>query len=213
MYPTKKLFEVCEIINGGTPDTTIQEYWSGGIFWITPKDMGQLGDIYVSDTSRTITQSGVDNSSVKIVPINSVILSSRAPIGHLAINTVPMCTNQGCKGLVPGSELNYIYLYYFLLNSRDLLNSLGSGTTFKELSSTKLKEVEIPLPPLSTQSKIVAKLDEVFGNIDSQISLLKANIEDVERVGKSVMEESFQGEEYEKFYLGSKNLSTDLATV
>ena len=83
------------------------------------------------------------------------------------------------------------------------MNSLGSGTTFKELSSTKLKEVEIPLPPLSTQSKIVAKLDEAFGNIDHQISLLKANIEDVEGVRKSAMEESFQSGEYEVKKLGS----------
>ncbi len=197
MYPTKKLSETCEIINWWTPDTTIQEYWNGDIFWITPKDMWQLESIYVSKTSRTITQSGVNNSSAKIIPINSVILSSRAPIGHLSINWVPMCTNQWCKWLIPRSELNYIYLYYFLLNSKDLLNNLWSGTTFKELSSTKLKEVEIPLPSLSTQSRIVARLDSAFASIDEQISLLWANIRDVENMRKSVLEESLISEDFE----------------
>ena len=197
MYPTKKLSEICEIINWWTPDTSVPSYWNGDIFWITPKDMWQLEGIYVSETSRTISESWMKNSSAKLFPINSVILSSRAPIWHLAVNTVPMATNQGCKGLIPKNEIYYKYLYYFLLESKELLNSLWSGTTFKELSSTKLKEVEIPLPPLSIQSRIVAKLDEAFGNIDSQIDLLRSNIRDVENMKFSIIEKIFKDGGYQ----------------
>lgn len=147
-WQTKKLGEVCEIFNGGTPDTKIDEFWGGKHLWITPKDMGKLDDIYVDDTVRKITDAGLKNSSAKILPINSIILSSRAPIGHLAINTKEIATNQGCKGIVPKKGLATLFLFYFLKNSVKLLNSLGSGTTFKELSGSKLAEVQIPLPPL-----------------------------------------------------------------
>jgi type I restriction enzyme, S subunit len=102
-----------------------------------------------------------------------VILSSRAPIGHLVINTEPMATNQGCKGLIPGSQLKYKFLYYYLSNIVDLLNSLGTGATFKELSGGKLKEVTIPVPPLDEQQRIVGLLDEAFEGL----AIAKANAE------------------------------------
>ena len=161
-WQTKKLGEVCEIFNGGTPDTKIAEFWGGDNLWITPKDMGKLDDIYVDDTGRKITDAGLKNSSAKILPINSIILSSRAPIGHLAINTKEIATNQGCKGIVPKKGLAALFLFYFLKNSVELLNSLGSGTTFKELSGSKLAEVKIPFPALYEQCRIVKILNEVF---------------------------------------------------
>lgn len=172
-WELKKLGEVCEIINGGTPDTTVPKYWDGEILWITPKDMGKLDDLYVYNTSRKITEAGLQNSSAKILPINSIILSSRAPIGHLAINKKPMSTNQGCKGIVPPKTISTNFLYYFLLKSVDLLNSLGTGATFKELSASKLAAVEIPIPPIPEQQRIVAILDESF----TSISRAKANAE------------------------------------
>lgn len=188
-----KIADIAEIINWWTPDTTIQEYWNGDIFWITPKDMWQLENIYVGETSRKITQEWVNNSSAKILPVNSVVLSSRAPIGHLAINTIPMCTNQWCKWLIPWDSLNHIYLYYFLLHSRDLLNSLWSGTTFKELSSTKLKEVEIALPPLPRQHEIVAHLDRVFAETEVLRGEYEAQIRDLEILKQSLLQEAFAG--------------------
>lgn len=94
----KKLGQVSEIINGGTPKTSIPEYWEGDINWITPADLGKLTIPLVSDTPRKITKLGLDKSSAKLFPAFSVILSTRAPIGHLAINTVEMATNQGCRG-------------------------------------------------------------------------------------------------------------------
>jgi type I restriction enzyme S subunit len=97
--------DTCEIVNGGTPKTGIESYWGGQHWWITPAEMGDLPSPYVSETRRTLTDDGIANSSARLLPPNSVILSSRAPIGHLVINTVPMATNQGCKGLVPCDRL------------------------------------------------------------------------------------------------------------
>jgi type I restriction enzyme S subunit len=172
-WEIKTLGEISEIMNGGTPDTTVPKFWDGENLWITPKDMGKLESIYVDDTLRKITNEGLKNSSAKILPPNSIILSSRAPIGHLAINTKPISTNQGCKGLVPKKGVDTLFLYYFLSKSIDLLNSLGTGATFKELSGSKLGTVEIPLPPLPEQQRIVSILDEAF----AAIAKAKANAE------------------------------------
>ena len=193
MCATKKLSEICEIVNWWTPDTWNSSYWDGDILWITPKDMWKLEDIYVSDTFRKITEQWLKNSSAKIFPQNSIILSSRAPIWHLAINTVPMCTNQGCKWLIPWKDLDAKYSYYFLLNSVDLLNSLWTGTTFKELSSTKLKEIQIPLPPLSTQASIVARLDSAMSEIDEARRQVESALASVREVWESTLESVFVG--------------------
>jgi len=155
----------CDIVNGGTPKSNVSSYWDGGIQWITPAEMGKRISPFVAETKRTITLSGLQNSSAKELPPNSVILSSRAPIGHLLINTVAMATNQGCKGLVPRKNLYYKYLFYYLTSIVGLLNDLGVGTTFKELSGGKLKEVRIPLPSLEEQKRIVAILDQAFDGI------------------------------------------------
>jgi type I restriction enzyme S subunit len=120
-WEIKNLGEISDIVNGGTPDTNIPKFWDGENLWITPKDMGKLQSIFVYDTLRKITNEGLKNSSAKILPPNSIILSSRAPIGHLAINVKPISTNQGCKGLVPKKEINFLYLYYFLYNSQRVL--------------------------------------------------------------------------------------------
>lgn len=173
MWQIKKLGESAKIINGGTPKTKIKKYWNGEIAWITPADMGKLEKIYVEETSRTITDLGLEKSSAKLFPPSSVILSTRAPIGHLAINTVPMSTNQGCRAVIPLKELDYKYLFYFLKSNINLLNKLGTGTTFKELSSKNLKDVEIPLPPLPEQKQIVSILQEAFWHDRSGDSKLR----------------------------------------
>jgi type I restriction enzyme S subunit len=188
-WEIKTLGEVSVIMNGGTPDTTVPKFWDGENLWITPKDMGKLEDIYVDDTLRKITNEGLKNSSAKILPPNSIILSSRAPIGHLAINKKPISTNQGCKGLVPKKGVDTLFLYYFLSKSVELLNSLGTGTTFKELSGSKLATVEILIPPLPEQQRIVAILDEAF----DAIAKAKANAEKNLKNSKELFESYLQG--------------------
>jgi type I restriction enzyme S subunit len=188
-WDLRTLQQVSTIVNGGTPDTNVPDYWDGDILWITPKDMGKLRGRFVDDTFRKLTLVGLKNSSAKILPPNSLILSSRAPIGHLAINSKPISTNQGCKGLIPSDHLDAFYLYYFLLNSVEYLNSLGTGATFKELSGSKLGQVEIPLPPLPEQQRIVAILDEAFAAIDKA----KANAEKNLKNAKELFESYLQG--------------------
>lgn len=161
--PLAKLGEVCEIRNGATPKTGNRAYWGGGVNWITPAEMGGLENPYVGSTARTLTQEGLASCSATLAPPNSVILSSRAPIGYVVINTVPMATNQGCKTVIPGPDVNYKYLYYFLLSSKSLLNDLGTGATFLELSARTLKSVDIPLPPVREQKRIAAVLDRTSG--------------------------------------------------
>lgn len=163
-----------KIINGGTPKSNVTSFWHGDIPWITPKDMGKLQTKYTSSTLRNITEDGLKNSSAKIIPRNSVILSTRAPIGYLAINKVEMSFNQGCKGLVPNNNINSEYLLYFLASSVEMLNKLGTGATFKEISTKKLQNLKIPVPSLQEQEKIVERLDKVFENID-KASVAKEN--------------------------------------
>jgi type I restriction enzyme S subunit len=167
------LGEVCTLINGGTPDTKNSKFWDGEHAWITPAEMGNLKSPFLRSSRRTLTDEGLQNSSAQLLPKHSVIMSSRAPIGHLIINEIPMASNQGCKGLIPNETLNYKYLYYFLYANKEYLNELGSGTTFAEISGTKLKTVLIPLPSLEKQHEIVKKLDNAFDEID----LLQANLE------------------------------------
>ncbi len=162
----KKLSEVCEIFNGGTPDTKKKIYWGGENQWLTPRDMGKMNNEYTQTSSRQITNKGIENSSANLIPKNSLILSSRAPIGHLAINTVPMAFNQGCKGLVVKSMLLNKYLYYFLLSSKKVLNELGTGTTFKEVSGKKLNNLIISVTSVENQKKIIEKFDLIFKKIN-----------------------------------------------
>jgi type I restriction enzyme S subunit len=127
-----------------------------------------------------------------MLPPNSVILSSRAPIGYLVINTSPMATNQGCKGLVPGNQLQHKFLYYYLSSILDLLNSLGTGATFKELSGGKLKEVPIPFPPLPEQQRIVRLLDEAFDRIATAKANAEKNLQNTRKLFENYLEAIFR---------------------
>jgi type I restriction enzyme S subunit len=190
-WQKKTLGEMCEVVNGGTPKTGVQEYWGGKHLWITPAEMGKRLSPYVNDTERKITDLGLRDSSAQMLPPNSVILSSRAPIGHLVINTKPMSTNQGCKGLVPGSQLQYKFLYYYLSSIVDLLNSLGTGATFKELSGGKLKEVTVPVAPLTEQQRIIHILDTAFEGISTAKANAEKNLQNARALFKSHLQSVF----------------------
>jgi len=190
-WQTKTLGEICEVINGGTPKTGTKEYWGGQHQWITPAEMGKRSSPYVDETERTVTDAGLQNSSARMLPPYSVILSSRAPIGHLVINTEPMATNQGCKGLVPSNQLHNKFLYYYLSSIVDLLNDLGSGATFKELSGGKLKEIGIPFPPLPEQQRIVGILDEAFDGIATAKTNAEQNLQNARALFESHLQSVF----------------------
>ncbi len=160
-FPKMKLGECAEIHSGSTPRTNNPDFWDGDITWVTPKDLSKLKSKFISKTESKITQLGFDSCSTKLLPENSVLFSSRAPIGHVAINTIPMCTNQGFKSFVPKADLlDSQYLYYWLKANKEYLQDLGVGATFKEISKTVIANVEIPLPPLSEQRRIASILDK-----------------------------------------------------
>ena len=163
-WRVKPIGDVFRVVNGGTPKTGVATYWDGPHAWITPAEMGGLESPFISISRRTLTEEGL-RVGAELVPPGSIILSTRAPIGHLVINEVPMAFNQGCKGLIPMSGVESKFAYYFLLANVPLLDSLGTGATFKELSGSKLKEVLFHFPAQHEQRRIVAILDEAFEGI------------------------------------------------
>jgi type I restriction enzyme S subunit len=190
-WQNKTISEVCEVVNGGTPKTGVATYWDGTHQWITPAEMGKRKNPYISQTGRTITDEGLQNSSARLLPPHSVILSSRAPIGHLVINTEPMATNQGCKGLIPSEDIDHKFLFYYLTSIVSLLNDLGTGATFKELSGSKLKEVVVPVPPLPQQHRIVAILDDAFDGIATAKANAEKNLQNARALFESHMQAVF----------------------
>lgn len=159
--PSVRLGDCCEIVSGATPKTSIAKYWGGDIAWATPKDLSNSASKHITSTPQTLTEAGYRSCSAKIMPPGSVLFSSRAPIGHVAINTLPMCTNQGFKSLVPDpAQVSPDYLYYWLKANKTYLQSLGNGATFKEVSKATVADVRIPLPSLSEQRRIAAILDK-----------------------------------------------------
>lgn len=159
-WKTVRLDECCEIISGATPKTSSAEYWDGDIYWATPKDLSDLDGAYISDTPRKLTQAGLESCAATILPAGSVLFSSRAPIGHVAVNTVPMATNQGFKSFVPKTDqIHAKFLYHWLRTNRSYLESLGNGATFKEVSKSVISRVKISLPLLEEQQRIADILD------------------------------------------------------
>ena len=155
-----RLGDCCEIVSGATPDTSSDEFWGGDICWVTPKDLSGLQGHFISDTPRKLTATGLASCSAATLPPNSVLFSSRAPIGHVAINTVPMATNQGFKSFIPGPTVDAKFLFRWLRANRPFLENLGVGATFKEVSKSIVANVQIPLPPLPEQRRIASILDK-----------------------------------------------------
>ena len=174
-----RIGDIAEIVSGATPKTKIKEYWDGDILWATPKDLGQLNSIEISDTERKITIAGYESCSTTMLPPGSVLLSSRAPIGHLAINTKPMCTNQGFKSLIPKEGIFNRYLYWVLKGSLTELQNMGRGCTFDELSKGLLASFEIPVPPLDEQHRIVARIEELTRRAEEARRLRQKAVEGI----------------------------------
>ena len=159
-WPVATVGEVCEVVSGATPKTGKPEFWGGNVPWVTPKDLSELGQKHLSDTPRKITKAGLKSCSARMLPAQSVLFSSRAPIGLVAINTLPVCTNQGFKSLVPRSDLvSPDFLFWWLKVQEKHIQSKGRGATFKEVSKKIVEDLQIPLPPLAEQKRIAGILD------------------------------------------------------
>lgn len=161
------LATVGEIVGGGTPKSDNPQYWAkNGIKWLTPADLYGLKGKYISSGARDISPAGLSNSSARLMPKGSVLFSSRAPIGYVAIADAELSTNQGFKSCVPYIRDSAEYIYYFLLASAKKIDAEASGTTFKEVSGTIVSKILFPLPPLSEQLKIVSRANELMSLCD-----------------------------------------------
>ena len=181
----KRIGDICTVVGGSTPKTEIKEYWGGENYWVTPAELN--GDKYQGATSRTITDLAVQKTNLQLLPAGTILLSSRAPIGKVAITTVPMYCNQGFKNIICPECLLNDFVYWYLFNKTEYLNSLGTGATFKEISKKTTENISIPVPPIAVQQRIVAELDLLTGIIDKQ----KAQLKELDMLAQSIFYDMF----------------------
>ena len=160
-----RLKHIGEIVGGGTPKTNNSEYWDGNIPWLTPADFSGYEEMYIASGSRNITEIGLKSSSAKMLPTNSILYSSRAPIGYIGIAANPVATNQGFKSVIPFDFTMSPYLYYCLKARTSNIVQRATGTTFKEISGAKMSETVISLPPIKEQERIANKIALLLNTI------------------------------------------------
>lgn len=173
-----KVRDFAEVVGGGTPSTKNVEYWGKDIPWISPKDLSNYYFKYISKGQKSITKLGLSNSSAKLLPSNSLLFSSRAPIGYLAINTCPVATNQGFKSLIPKKGFDIEYLYYLFKKNIEYIKSQSTGSTFQEVSGSFVKDLEFFIPSYKKQLQI----SRVLSTLDKKIEInqkMNKNLEEI----------------------------------
>jgi len=148
-WPLKSLSEIGTIVCGGTPSTAHPEYYAEkGIAWVTPNDLSSNShNIFINHGARDISQEGLNNSSATLMPAGSILLSTRAPIGYIAISETDVCTNQGFKSVVADKGVGSAYIYFTLLDMTPRILHLGAGTTFMEVSKDSISSLKVLCPP------------------------------------------------------------------
>jgi type I restriction enzyme S subunit len=200
-----KLCDIGEIVGGGTPSTKEESYYGGDIPWITPKDLSTHNERYIYRGERSITEEGLKNSSAKLMPKGTVLFSSRAPIGYVAIAGKELCTNQGFKSLIPKNGVaDSEFIYYLFKHKKSDIEAIASGTTFLEVSGSAMKNISILLPPLPEQKAIAVTLSVLDDMIELNNQINKTLEEMAQAIFKSwfVDFEPFKDEEFEESELG-----------
>ena len=186
--------EVATIVGGGTPKTNELSNFEGGeIPWITPADLSGYMEKYIGKGARNITERGLANSSARLLPTNTVLFSSRAPIGYVAIASQPVATNQGFKSFVLPEGIDPSYCYFFLLGAKETIQTLGGGTTFKEISGAAAATIPFALAPLPEQHRIVAEIEKQFTRLDASVESLKRAQANLKRYRASVLKAACEG--------------------
>lgn len=162
-----KISDIGTVVGGATPSTkNIENYENGTIAWITPKDLSTFSGRYIKQGERNITELGLKSCSTQLLPKDTVLFSSRAPIGYVAIAENEVCTNQGFKSVIPNENIDPLFLFYLLKYNKDTIESMGSGTTFKEVSGNTMKNIVVRVPiDIKTQKQIA----QILGSIDDKI--------------------------------------------
>lgn len=179
------LSEVTQIVLGSTPNSKEPSYWDGDVRWITPAEMADQS-YYIYDTIRHITDEGREAANLTMLPEGTVLFSTRAPIGKVAIVGKEMCCNQGFKNFICSEKLNKVFLYYTLKFKKEYLCSLGTGTTFKELSKRTVESLKIAVPPIELQNQFEA----IYNQADKSISELRKSVDAIDKVIKSLINEN-----------------------
>ena len=176
----RKISEIGTVVGGATPSTKKPEnYEDGKIAWITPKDLSKFSSRYIECGERNITEIGLKSCSTQLLPPNTVLFSSRAPIGYVAIAANEVCTNQGFKSVIPNENTDPLFLFYLLKYNKDKIEGMGSGTTFKEVSGNTMKNILVNVP---TDKKVQEKIAAILGSIDDKI-------EGNERINNNLLEQ------------------------
>src|SRR5690554_4266970 len=186
-WPLKKISDVAEVVGGGTPSSKVEEYYGGDIPWITPKDLSSHREMYISAGGRNITGLGLRKSSAKMLPIDTVLLTSRAPIGYVAIAKTEVSTNQGFKSLILKEGNDPVFFYYLLKFNVPLFESRATGSTFKEISGQVLKDTELRIPDYEMQKAIGEKLR----SLDKKIELNRQTNQTLEQIAQAIFKSWF----------------------
>src|SRR3989338_4289730 len=213
-WEVASLGSICEVIGGSTPSTGEKKYWDGEILWATPTDITKLKGNAIASTEKKITEEGLANCAAKVLPVGSILLTSRATIGACAINTKPMATNQGFASLICGDNVYNLYIFYKIISLKDELERLANGSTFKEVSKSSIRMKEVALPPCSEQKKIA----EILLTIDSAIEKISQLIEKKKELKKGLMQELLTGKRRVKvgsmkYEVGGKFKKTEIGEI
>ena len=182
-----KISDLGDVVGGATPSTSRDDYYNGEIPWITPKDLSDHKSRFINRGERNITLEGLRSCSTQILPKNTVLFSSRAPIGYVAIAANDLCTNQGFKSVIPNDKTDFMFLFYLLKYNKDAIENMASGTTFKEVSGATMRKIVVRVPDLETQKKIA----KVLSALDDKIELNNKINKNLEEQAKSIYSKMF----------------------
>ena len=186
--------QVAVVVGGGTPKTSDPGNFEGGaIPWITPADLSGYSDKYIARGFRNITEQGLKSSSARLLPTNTILFSSRAPIGYVSIASQPVTTNQGFKSFVLPESIDPSFVYYYLKCARETVESLGGGTTFKEISGAAAAKIPLAIAPLAEQRRIVAEIETQFTRLDASVAALRRAQANLKRYRASVLKDACEG--------------------
>ena len=189
VWESTKIGEIAEVVGGGTPKTEVEEYWNGEIKWFTPSEIGKTK--YIFDSERHITNEGLKNSSAKLLPKNTILLSSRATVGEISIASTECSTNQGFQSLITKNNVDNEFIYYLITTIKNEFLRRSSGSTFLEISKNEIKRIPINIPELSEQNKI----SNLFSAIDNKIEMLEKKHQYYQDFKKYLMQRIFSSQE------------------
>ena len=191
-WDVKKIKYCFDLVAGATPKSSNSEYWDGNIVWITPADY-KTEDVFIEKGHKNITDEGMQSCATTLIPENCIIFSKRAPVGLVAINRVPLCTNQGCISCIPHNDISSKFYYYVMSVFEEQFELFASGTTFKEISADSFANFLLPNTTFDEQVEIVNYLDKKCAELDTIIKSNRTIIEKLKEYRKSIIFEAVTG--------------------